>query len=308
MTEGRPALVLIISDQEWSIRSLDSILGPAGYAVLRAYTGNSGLEQARRAQPDLVIADLNLPDINGLSVSLKLRQDGVVTPSTPIVLMTSGHTSRQQRLAAMRAGAWDLLGHPLDAEELLLRFEAYMRAKQDADTARLAGLVDEITGLYNLAGLSRRARELAATAARSHAPLACVVLGQGTMGEVEGAPIDEATIRQAAMQVARVLREHGRGSDAIGRVGEGEFAVFAASTDQAGAELLAKRIRQTLETEGFGGAAEGLRAGFEAVADMTEAGVEPVDLLHRATAALRSARQRRDSWVSSFMAGSPTVN
>src|SRR5215213_2332018 len=50
-----PPLVLIANDQELSSRSLESILGPAGYAVVRAYPGQQALERARTTQPDLVI-------------------------------------------------------------------------------------------------------------------------------------------------------------------------------------------------------------------------------------------------------------
>src|SRR5579864_9776616 len=62
---SRPPLVLLANDQEWSARSLESILGPNGYAVLRAYTGKQVLDLARSAQPDLVIMDIRLPDMDG---------------------------------------------------------------------------------------------------------------------------------------------------------------------------------------------------------------------------------------------------
>src|SRR5215218_1743776 len=71
----RPPLVLVANDQEWSARSLESILGPNGYAVLRAYTGRQALELARSAQPDVVIVDVRMPDIDGLDVCEVLRDD-----------------------------------------------------------------------------------------------------------------------------------------------------------------------------------------------------------------------------------------
>jgi CheY-like chemotaxis protein len=56
--KAHPApLVLIANDQEWSARSLESILGPNGYAVVRAYTGQQALERARTSQPDIIILD-----------------------------------------------------------------------------------------------------------------------------------------------------------------------------------------------------------------------------------------------------------
>lgn len=280
---GRPPLVLVVNDQEWSTRSLDTILGPNGYAVLRAYTGAKGVERARSAHPDMVIVDANLPDMDGLDVCRELRDSGIISATTPVVMMTTGHPTRQQRLEALRAGAWEYLGHPIDAEELLLRFDTYTRAKQEADRARDEGLLDQITGLYNVHGLARRARELGSQAFRQHGPLACVVLSPEIADEA-GRPLDEGEIDALTTRIATVLRETGRVSDAIGRVGEAEFAVFAPGTDAEGAEGFARRIAQRVETE-HGGKVR-LRAGYHAVKDFREASIEPVDLLRRASSAL----------------------
>ena len=64
----RAPVVLVVSDQEWSARSLESILMPNGYAVLRAFTGAHGLERARLHAPDVVIVAQSLPDTDGLAL------------------------------------------------------------------------------------------------------------------------------------------------------------------------------------------------------------------------------------------------
>jgi two-component system, cell cycle response regulator len=83
-------LVLIANDQEWSARSLESILGPSGYSVVRAYTGQQALERARTAQPDLIILDAQMPDVHGFEVCRLLRSDPRFSATTPIVITTSG--------------------------------------------------------------------------------------------------------------------------------------------------------------------------------------------------------------------------
>jgi len=300
---GRPPLVLVINDQEWSTRSLDTILGPNGYAVLRAYTGAKGVERARSAHPDMVIVDANLPDMDGLDVCRELRESGTIGATTPLVMMTTGHPTRQQRLDALRAGAWEYLGHPIDAEELLLRFDTYTRAKQEADHARSEGLLDHITGLYNVHGLARRARELGSQAFRQHGPLACVVLTP-ELSDDGGRALSESELQELTSRIADVLRGTGRLSDAIGRVGEAEFAVFAPGTDAQGAEGLARRIAERVETE-HGGKVR-LRAGYHAVRDFREASIEPVDLLRRASSALHArpsggvAADDASAWIQGF--------
>ena len=71
----RPPLTLIANSQEWHSRSLESILGPHGYAVLRAYTGKQAIDRARASHPDLIILDTDLPDRDGLDVCRELRAD-----------------------------------------------------------------------------------------------------------------------------------------------------------------------------------------------------------------------------------------
>ncbi|HSB52986.1 MAG TPA: response regulator, partial [Gemmatimonadales bacterium] len=116
-------LVLIANDQEWSARSLESILGPHGYSVVRAYTGQQALERARTALPDLIILDAQMPDMHGFDVCRTLRGDPRFGTTTPIVITTSGPSGRTQRLEAYRAGAWEFLGQPLDGEALLLKLD-----------------------------------------------------------------------------------------------------------------------------------------------------------------------------------------
>jgi PleD family two-component response regulator len=270
----RPPLVLIVNDQEWSTRSLESILAPSGYAVLRAYTGSKGLERALAARPDVILVGAALPDMDGLELCRAMRDDPRITPSTPIIVTTTGRPGRNERLGALRAGAWDYLGQPLDAEELLLRFEGFVRAKQDADRAREEGMIDALTGLYSVSGLSRRARELGSQAYRQRGPFACVVF------RAEG-PEHEATVEQTVRGFADRLRSLGRSSDAIGRIGEAEFALFAPGADADGAKAIIDRLTES-------DADHLLSAGFYAVPDYRNANLQPQDMLTRAAESIRS--------------------
>lgn len=280
----RTPLVLIINDQEWSTRSLESILSPNGYAVLRAYTGAKGLERAQASHPDIVVVGASLPDLEGLEVCRRLRAAGL-SDSTPIIVTTTAKPERSERLAALAAGAWDYLGHPLDSEELLLRFDAFVRAKHDADQARKEGLIDALTGLYSMAGLARRARELGSQAYRQSSPLACVVFRAADDAEREGASSSEIV---AAL--VEVLHKYGRVADAIGKVGESEFALFAQGANDAGAASLARRVSEALHAALPDGEAPVL-VGYYAVPDFRKAGLQPHDMLERATESLNDVRR-----------------
>jgi diguanylate cyclase (GGDEF)-like protein len=286
--------VLIANDQEWSARSLESILGPNGYAVIRAYTGQQALERARTSQPDIIILDAQMPDIHGFEVCRALRSDPRFSTTTPIVITTSGPSGRTQRLEAYRAGAWEFLGQPLDGEALLLKLHTFLQSKRQVDLLREENLLDSGTGLYNMRGLARRAREIGSDAIRRREALACVVFAPET--ELEN--VDEETPEEEQLrmsdQVGAVFRQVGRVSDAIGRLGPTEFAVIAPATGADGAVRLVSRLGDAVEATRIpvrgGERSVRVKAGYCAVPDFAESSVDAVELLLRATTALRDLR------------------
>ena len=284
-TATRAPLVLIANDQEWSARSLESILVPNGYTVIRAYTGQQALERALTARPDLVILDAQMPDVHGIEVCRLLREDPRFGATIPILITTAGPSGRVQRLDAYRAGAWEFLGQPLDGESLLLKLGTYLAAKRDADRTRDESLLDHDTGLYNMRGLSRRAREIGSEVYRRRQPLACLVLA------AESRDADVPTQRRLTGELGRLLRDRGRSSDAIGRLGDGEFGVIAPATEARGALRLFERIQQSLSPLPHDGPQPlSLQAGYSVVPDFGVAAIDAVELLLRATTALRILR------------------
>jgi two-component system, cell cycle response regulator len=293
-----PPLILIASDQEWAARALDSILGPRGYAVLRANTAGQTLHHARTAEPDLVILAQDLPDSTAADLCRALRGERAVTDSTAILITVSGPASRDVRLAALREGANDIVSLPIDADELALRLDGFIRAKRDADRARDQSLVDLGTGLYNIQGLARRAREIGSEAFRHRMPLACVVLApdaaEGAAPEAPG----RQELEEAVLRLAEVMRRHGRVSDAVGRMGRTEFVVFAPGADAGGAIRLTERLGQAADPGRPTAAPPRLRAGYFAVSDYHATPIEPIDMLLRATMALRLKRTRgSNGWI-----------
>src|SRR5438067_10864696 len=239
MPQGVLPLVLLTGNGQETTRWLRSLLEGGGYAVLQERSGQHALERARTTEPDVILVDAELPDMPGVELCRALRADPRVSSSTPILLMIRDAATRVQRLAALRAGAWECIAPPHDADEILLKIGAYVHAKLDADRARTEGLLDAATGLYNRQGLARRARELGSQAFRDHGPLACVVL------VVDLEPQDLAPGQQGSGIVGRcvqALKASARLSDVIGRLSPTEFAVLAPGTDAAGARRPAEQL------------------------------------------------------------------
>ncbi|HEY7566707.1 MAG TPA: response regulator [Gemmatimonadaceae bacterium] len=292
-TTPPPPLVLVANDQEWSARTLESVLGQAGFAVVRAYTGRQAVDVARRTQPDAVILDVGMPDIGGIEVCQLLRSEVGLSQSTPIVMTTAGPASRALRLEALRAGAWELLGEPIDSEALLLKMGAYVQSKREIDRVRDTAVIDPATGLYNVRGLARRAKEIGADAARRHAALACVVVSPA--GDVpESALSDPEDVARIVAYLSEVCRESTRTSDAVGHLGHLEFAIIAPASDMAGALRIVERIQESIDARPLMFAGEfrqlKVRAGYSAVSDFADSTVDAVELMLRAATALRHAR------------------
>jgi PleD family two-component response regulator len=290
-------LVLLVDDQEWTSRSIESILRPKGHVVLKAYTGHQALELVTKVNPDVVIVDAHLPDIDGVDVLRRLQESPTIQATTPMLMITSSNLGNAERLEALAAGAWDILTHPVDPNELLLRIETFVRAKQESDRTRDEGLTDPGTGFYNVRGVLRRTQEISADAVRFDRPMACIALGPylSDQDEDRGAAM-EAIVTTLNRRVAGALRTVTRVSDTVGRLGPGEFIIVAPGTDERGALRLADRVLQAAEEYARSQGVEALdsdelsrlRAGLCAVPGGEP--MTPEDLLLKATMALRRAQ------------------
>ena len=269
-------VILLANRDEMLARALESVLSNGGYRVFLARDRPQTLTLARRQRPDGIILDASLAEPHDYEVTRALRADPAVSLATPIIMTTVGHATRAQHIAALRAGAWELCGQPLDSEFLLLRLGAYVQGKLEVDRLGAAGLLDTRSGLYNEAGIAKRADELAAFTTRQGLALACAVF-QPTQALGNGVDAD---------RVAVAFKQAGRISDAVGRTAPAEFAVFAPATDASAASQLVARLSlavpRLIDQPGFA-----LQAGYSAtIAAATTPQVSPPELLGRARRAL----------------------
>ncbi len=287
--EGRSSpIVLVANDQEWSARSLESILIPEGYEVVRAYTGRQALQRAIEVLPDVIVLDAQMPDLDGFEVCRQLRADPRFDAVTPIFITTAGPAGREKRIEAFQAGAWAFYGQPLDGEILLCQIRTFLASKRAFDDLNRRTMTDPVTGLYNLRGIHLRAREIASDARRHGAPMACVVLSPSIP---EGVVLNGLAER-IAKRIGELLLRSGRSADAIGRVESLEFVVVAPYTGAAGAEKLAQRfdtLVQATSTDEDAALLAGplrLRTAYCAVPEGGKPEADAVDMISRARAAL----------------------
>lgn len=121
MTTSQPT-ILVIEDETPIRHFIQTTLSGAGYRVVDAESGKEGLTQAMAWNPDVVLLDLGLPDIDGLEVIRRLRE----WTSKPIIVLTA-RSQEHDKVTALDLGADDYLTKPFGIEELLARMRVALR-------------------------------------------------------------------------------------------------------------------------------------------------------------------------------------
>jgi len=151
--------ILVVDDQRANVEMLAGVLAARGYEVLTALDGESALEQVRQGNPDLVVSDILMPQMDGYELCRRLRAEPATT-LLPVILVTS-LDPLQERVNGIDAGADDFLSKPVNWEELFARVRSLLRIKRLQDevkawNARLEERVSEqVAQLEQLGRLKR---------------------------------------------------------------------------------------------------------------------------------------------------------
>ena len=139
------ATILIIEDEPELVKILRSYLEQAGFSVLTAGRGDTGLSVWEHKRPDLVLLDLNLPGMDGLDVAREIRRKS----STPIIMLTA-RVEEADQLIGLELGADDYIAKPFSPRLVVARVRALLRRAEVAPVAaqvlRIADLEIDLEG------------------------------------------------------------------------------------------------------------------------------------------------------------------
>ncbi|WP_076220939.1 response regulator transcription factor, partial [Mycobacterium avium] len=121
--DGNPINVLVVDDEAVLAEMVSMALRYEGWNIATASDGASAIAAARNQRPDVVVLDVMLPDMSGLDVLHKLREEN---PQLPVLLLTA-KDAVEDRIAGLTAGGDDYVTKPFSIEEVVLRLRALLR-------------------------------------------------------------------------------------------------------------------------------------------------------------------------------------
>ena len=264
-----PPCALVVDDEPVLRLLLQKAMEADGFHVTTADCGKAALEVLRQQQPDLLLLDVMMPDMDGFAVCAELRTRPE-TAHLPIVMLTalSDHDSIQK---AYQAGATDFLTKPINFSILSHRLNYILRAKRTADKLRASeqqvrklAFYDEITGLPNRSLLSDRLEQILKEAKRHQRQFAVLFLDLDQFKRVNdtlGHDAGDELLREVAQRLKACVRSsdviaHECGdsqvkelskSNLVARLGGDEFVVVLEEIHNAkDAAIVARRISAAL--------------------------------------------------------------
>jgi len=245
--------VLVAEDSATARATVRIYLTSQGYDVVEAEDGRAALEAARREQPDVILLDVEMPELDGRAVLAALCEDESLC-DIPVVFLT-GRTDSDEVVAGLQAGAHDYLRKPFEMAELVARVSAAARVKRLQDELRRRNeeldyfsRLDAVTGLWNRRHVDEQLRVLCG-AGRRHGFRVNVLLFDldhfKSVNDSYGHAGGDAALKAAA----DCLKGHMRSEDVLGRWGGEEFLAVVPYVDEAGAAALAERARAALASQ-----------------------------------------------------------
>jgi PAS domain S-box-containing protein len=171
---AKTAAILVVDDNEPTRYSTSRVLRREGFAVLEAGTGQEALLLATDHVPDLIVLDVNLPDMDGFEVCRRLRASGRHA-RTPVIHLSATFVNDVDKVQGLDAGADGYITHPVEPPVLVATVNAFLRARRAEDALRESEAKFKAVFEHALNGISLLSHDMIFLEAN---PAACATFGR----------------------------------------------------------------------------------------------------------------------------------
>lgn len=234
------ARLLIVEDEVDISNLLKIYFINLGYEIETAYKGQEALEKTQANMPDLIVLDINLPDIDGYEVCKQLRAK-IRTSNIPIIFLTQ-RDERSDRLQGLELGADDYVTKPFDFDELKLRVQGAIRR------AERERLTDPRTGLPAGRLIEDQLRQVIQKTGWAYLDIA--INNFDSFSDVYGFVAGDDALRFTAVVINDILEEVGASGDFLGHSGGKNFVLITSSEkSKIIKETLKDRFKEQIKTQ-----------------------------------------------------------
>lgn len=243
--------ILLAEDDPISRRLFEKILVKEGFAVTTVENGRKALDLLRQQFFPIVLTDWQMPEMEGPELCRAIRKEN---PDRYVfIIMLTSKGSKDDIISGLGAGADDYLTKPAHYAELVARIKTGIRIlelekslKAAADEIHLLSITDPLTGIYNRGYINERLPQEIRRAkryGRDFSLLMCDIDHFKKVNDTHGHLAGDAVLKEFVSCLTSVIRQQ---VDWAGRYGGEEFLVVLPETDQAGAMVVAERLRETV--------------------------------------------------------------
>lgn len=236
--------ILIVDDERMNLTILADIL-KTKYTVLLAKNGKQALERALKQQPDLVLLDIMMPDMDGYQV-LRAMKENDVLKDIPVIFITALSDAEDEEKGLV-LGAVDYITKPFHSAIVLARVNNHLKIVRQRKLIESIALLDDLTEIPNRRNYEKRLSNEWKRAIREKIPLSIAMLDVDYFKQYNdnyGHPQGDHALKLVASVISNILK---RPADFVARVGGEEFVIIMPHNEQQGAYELAEIIRASIE-------------------------------------------------------------
>ena len=269
--------ILIVDDSEDNITLTSLVLEKEDYTIIAANNGREALRLAQLEKPDVILLDIQMPELDGFEVCRRLKAD-MDTSNIPVVFLTAKHKDIDSMSLGLSLGAEDYIVKPFSSIELRARVSVLARLKRQWDelgqkNKELAetnetleetneqliqaqkaleqmAITDPLTALYNRRYFTERLSEAFAMVDRETVIVHLIMFDLDhfkNVNDTYGHQVGDAVL----LQFSHILRRAVRKNDIIARIGGEEFVIAMLKIPSDRAHMAADRIRKEVEKYKF---------------------------------------------------------